>query len=80
MTGILTWIGAGLAAGLLARLVARRRTPLWLEVTAAIAAALAAGLLATALDFGGIATLDLRSALFALLAGAAAVAAVRVLR
>jgi hypothetical protein len=80
MTGLISWAVAGAAAALLARLVPRRRGTLWIEALAALAAALAGGLVATALDFGGIAALDARSAAFAFALAAAAIAAVRLSR
>ncbi len=80
MTGVLSWIAAGVAAALLARLVKRRGKSLWIEALAAVAAASFAGLLATALDFGGLATLDARSAAFAFAVAAAAIAALRLKR
>jgi hypothetical protein len=79
MIGVLSWIAAGGAAAALARLVPRRREGVWAELLAAVLVAIAAGLLATALDFGGIATVDLRSAALAFLMGAAAIAALRIL-
>lgn len=77
MTGVLSWIAAGVGAALLARLVARRRKRLWLELLAGAVAAVVAGLAATWLDFGGVAALDARGIAFAFLAAACAVALVR---
>lgn len=77
MSGVLSWIAAGALAALLARLVPRRRKAFWKEALAAVAAALLAGMGATALDFGGIATIDARSAAFAFLVAAGAIAIVR---
>ncbi|HEU5162650.1 MAG TPA: hypothetical protein VFV54_05875 [Thermoanaerobaculia bacterium] len=78
MSGVLSWIASGIIAALLARLVPRRKKALWKEALASIAAAILAGAGATALDFGGIATIDARSAAFAFLVAAAAIALARV--
>lgn len=79
MAGVLSWIVAGAGAVALARLVPHRRRKLLWEALGGSVLALAAGLLATALDFGGTAVLDFRAVLFAVLAAAAGVAAVRLL-
>ncbi|HSN68734.1 MAG TPA: hypothetical protein VLV48_05780 [Thermoanaerobaculia bacterium] len=80
MSGVLSSVAAGIIAALLARIVPRRRKALWKEALAAIVAAVLAGAGATALDFGGLATIDPRSAAFAFLAAAAAIAIVRLNR
>ena len=80
MIGILTWIAAGLAAALLARLMKRRKKRAAAEFAAALSGALLAGFAATAVDFGGIAAVDARSALFAFACAAAAIATLRLAR
>ena len=80
MSGVLSWAAAGIVAALLARLVPRRKKALWKETLAALAAALLAGAGATALDFGGTAAIDARSAAFAFVIAAGAIALVRLKR
>jgi len=79
VTGLLLWLGVGLAIGavaprLLPAPVVRRR---W-SLAFALVGALVGGLLATALGFGGIASPDLRSVVIAVLASLLSVLAAEV--
>lgn len=79
MAGVLSWIVAGSVVVAATRLVKRGRRALLPEAVAGSAAAVGAGLVATAMDFGGIAVLDVRAIAFAALAAAAGVAAIRLI-
>ena len=60
--GLVSWLVAGLLLGVAVRLLPPWRGASWLATVAlALLGALGAGLLATALGFGGLAALDLRS-------------------
>lgn len=79
--GAALWTAAGVVGFLVARIVPLRRTARWFpEFGAALLAAAIAGIIATALDFGGWNEPDWRAGLFALLATAAALGALRAVR
>lgn len=84
MIGLLSWIATGLVVGVAARFLLPGPSSGWaVSMGVALAGALAGGLVATLLDMGGLAELDIRGlALASLMAALAVLLAqlVRVLR
>ncbi len=81
VSGIATWIAAGLVVGAAARLALPGPALAWpLALGLGIVGGLAGGILATLLGMGGIAELDPRAATLALLSAATVLIATQVAR
>jgi hypothetical protein len=76
--GVALWIAAGAAAWVVARIVPFGRPAAVEEAVAALLASALAGVAATALDFGGWAEPDWRTALFAFFCAAALIGVMRI--
>lgn len=81
MTGLILWLAAGVTAGVGGRLLLPGPSGSWiLSVLAGVGGALAGGVAATLMDMGGIAELDLRAGVLALLSASLLVLVLQLIR
>lgn len=81
MTGLILWLVAGLVVGVAGRQLLPGPATSWsLTITVGLIGGLAGGLAATLMNMGGVAELDLRSAVIATLTASLAVLLVQLWR